>query len=435
MAFDTPAASTDSPNRERADTRASYSSDLQAFIFALFFAFGGITSLNDVLIPKLKSLFTLSYGEVMLVQSAFFAAYFIISIPAAALVRRIGYMRSASVGLLTMTAGCLLFVPASSKGLFGLFLVALFVLAAGITTVQVVANPLISMLGPSATASSRLTFAQAFNSLGTTLFPYVGSLLILGSLATVDPAQLSGAALDAFRGVETRVIVHTYLGLAAALLLLAIVVWLRRKGLVEQPASPTPILRAFNLLTRPRFAFGTACIFLYVGGEVAIGSLIVSYLMQSSVFGIAAVAAGKHVPFYWGGAMLGRFIGAYVLRLFAPGKVLACVAGVAIALLTISANSTGSVSGWSLLSIGLFNSIMFPTIFSLASEGLGKRAAEGSGVICMAIVGGAIVPLVTGHAADWWGLKAALIVPAVCYCGILTFGWFARRPLRVADTA
>jgi FHS family L-fucose permease-like MFS transporter len=418
-----------SGDRNGADAPTSYSRDLQGFVFALFFAFGGITSLNDVLIPKLKALFTLSYGEVMLVQSAFFAAYFIVSIPAAALVRRIGYMRSASVGLLTMTAGCLLFVPASSKGIFALFLFALFVLAVGITTVQVVANPLISMLGRAATASSRLTFAQAFNSLGTTIFPYVGSMLILGSLATVDPAKLSGEALDAFRGVETRVIVHTYLGLAIALLVLAAVVWVRRKDLVETPAPATPILRAFNLLTQPRFAFGTLCIFLYVGGEVAIGSLIVSYLMQSSVFGAVAEEAGKHVPFYWGGAMVGRFIGAYVLRLFAPGKVLACAAAVVIALLTFSALSSGPASGWALLSIGLFNSIMFPTIFSLASEGLGTRAAEGSGVICMAIVGGAIVPLVTGNAADLWGLKQSLCVPAVCYFGILAFGLFARRPL------
>jgi FHS family L-fucose permease-like MFS transporter len=431
MAFDT-GTLTNSVS-DGADATARYSGHLQAFVFALFFAFGGITSLNDVLIPKLKALFTLTYGEVMLVQSAFFAAYFIVSIPAAALVRRIGYMRSASVGLLLMTAGCLLFVPASSKGIFVLFLFALFVLAVGITTVQVVANPLISMLGRPATASSRLTFAQAFNSLGTTIFPYVGSMLILGSLATVDPAKLSGEALDAFRGVETQVIVHTYLGLAIALLVLATVVWLRRKALVEAPApataAPAPILRAFNLLTRPRFAFGTLCIFLYVGGEVAIGSLIVSYLMQSSVFGVAAEEAGKHVPFYWGGAMVGRFIGAYVLRLFAPGKVLACVAATVIALLTFSALSSGPASGWALLSIGLFNSIMFPTIFTLASEGLGTRAAEGSGVICMAIVGGAIVPLVTGNAADLWGLKQSLCVPAVCYFGILAFGLYARRPL------
>jgi FHS family L-fucose permease-like MFS transporter len=427
MAFDTHIAAA-APAAGGA-ARVAYSSDLQAFIFALFFVFGGITSLNDVLIPKLKDLFTLRYGEVMLVQSAFFAAYFMVSLPAAALVRRIGYMRSASVGLLTMTLGCLLFVPASSFGLFGLFLAALFVLASGITTVQVVANPLISMLGPAATTSSRLTFAQAFNSLGTTLFPYVGSLLILGSLARVDVTTLSQAALGAYRSAETVVIVHTYLGLAAALLLLALVVWLRRRGLVETPALHTPVLRAFNLLTRPRFAFGTVCIFLYVGGEVAIGSLIVSYLMQASVFDVAAVAAGKHVPFYWGGAMVGRFIGAYVLRLYSPGKVLASVAAAAMALLLISANSTGGLSGWSLLSIGLFNSIMFPTIFALASEGLGERAAEGSGVICMAIVGGAIVPVLAGYAADLAGLKAALAIPALCYFGIFVFAWFARRPL------
>jgi FHS family L-fucose permease-like MFS transporter len=432
MAFESVVPVSSGAEQGGSAANASYSTGLQAFVFVLFFAFGGITSLNDVIIPKLKALFTLTYGEVMLVQSAFFAAYFIISIPAASLVRRIGYMRSAVVGLLLMTVGCLLFIPASSFGLFALFLLALFVLASGITTVQVVANPLISMLGPPATASSRLTFAQAFNSLGTTIFPYVGSILILGSLATVDPATLSGAALDAFRSVETQVVVHTYMGLAVALLLVAAVVWLRRKALVEAAAAPTPILRAFNLLTRPRFAFGTLCIFLYVGGEVAIGSLIVNYLMQSNVLGVAAEQAGKHVPFYWGGAMVGRFIGAYLLRVFAPGKVLACAATTVIVLLGVSANTVGAVSGWSLLAIGLFNSIMFPTIFSLASEGLGTRAAEGSGVICMAIVGGAIVPLVTGNAADLWGLKQALIVPAVCYLGILSFGWFARRPLAAA---
>ncbi len=429
MAFES-AHTTPAADADGSDAHASYSTNLQVFVYVLFFAFGGITSLNDVIIPKLKALFTLTYGEVMLVQSAFFAAYFIISIPAAALVRRIGYMRSAVVGLLTMTVGCLLFIPASSYGLFGLFLLALFVLASGITTVQVVANPLISMLGPARTASSRLTFAQAFNSLGTTLFPYVGSILILGSLATVDPATLSGAALDAFRGAETQVVVHTYIGLAIALVVVAAGVWLERKRLIEAAAAPTPILRAFNLLTRPRFAFGALCIFLYVGGEVAIGSLIVNYLMQSSVLGIAADAAGKHLIYYWGGAMVGRFIGSGLLRLFSPGKVLACAALAVVMLLTLSANTAGAVSGWSLLAIGFFNSIMFPTIFTLASEGLGKRAAEGSGVICMAIVGGAIIPLVTGNAADLMGLKLALVVPAACYITILAYGWFARRPLQ-----
>src|SRR5450432_4692466 len=234
MTFETTiGTATENNNDNGSEAAVSYATNLQAFVYALFFAFGGITSLNDVIIPKLKALFTLTYGEVILVQSAFFVAYFIISIPAAALVRRVGYMRSAVVGLLTMTAGCLLFIPASSFGLFGLFLLALFVLASGITTVQVVANPLISMLGKPATASSRLTFAQAFNSLGTTIFPYVGSILILGSLANIDPSKLVEPQLTVFRSQASHVIALTYLGLATALILVAALVWLRRNRLVE----------------------------------------------------------------------------------------------------------------------------------------------------------------------------------------------------------
>ncbi|CAN5374093.1 L-fucose:H+ symporter permease [soil metagenome] len=401
--------------------------DLRIFIFALFFIFGGITSLNDVIIPKLKSLFTLSYGQAMLVQSAFFAAYFFVSIPAAALVRRIGYMRGAGVGLLTMTVGCLLFVPASSSALFAMFLLALFVLAAGITLVQVVSNPLISLLGNAATASSRLTFAQAFNSLGTTIFPYVGSILILGSIAKVDPATLVGPALGAFRSLETGVIVRAYLGLAAALAVVAAVVWTRRNRLQEAPSEAVNPLAAFTLLRSPRFAFGTTCIFLYVGAEVAIGSLIVSYLSQSDVMGLGAEAAGKHVPLYWGGAMIGRFIGAALLRMVSPGKVLAGAALATLALLLAASQLGGAASGWALLAIGLCNSIMFPTIFSLASRGLGERAAEGSGVLCTAIVGGAVIPPMTGALADMIGLRGALIVPALCYAVILAFGVYAHR--------
>jgi MFS transporter, FHS family, L-fucose permease len=408
------------------DVPENYPSDLRRFVYLLFFAFGGITSLNDIVIPKLKGLFTLSYGEVMLVQSAFFAAYFVVSLPSAELIRRIGYMRSAVVGLLIMTAGCLLFIPGSYKGQFGLFLFALFVLASGITVVQVVANPLIAGLGPSKSASSRLTFAQAFNSLGTTIFPYVGSILILGSIATVDPTTLSETALTAFRSVETRIIVRTYLGLALALALLSVLVWTRRRRLAELPVQHVSVLRAFNLLARPRLGLGTLCIFLYVGAEVAIGSIIVNYLMQADVLGLGAEAAGKHVPLYWGGAMIGRFFGAYLLRVFQPGKVLAFAAAAIVALLVISASFSGSVSAWALLSIGLFNSIMFPTIFCLALSGLAKRVPEGSGLLCMAIVGGALIPLLTGNAADLWGLKRALIVPAVCYLCILIYGCLFR---------
>ncbi len=412
-----------------ASAPVSYAPELRIFVFALFFIFGGITSLNDVIIPKLKGLFTLKYAEVMLVQSAFFAAYFIISLPAAALLQRIGYMRTAAAALLLMMFGCLLFIPASRAGLFPLFLGALFVLAAGITTVQVVANPLVSMLGRPQTAHSRLTFAQAFNSLGTTLFPYVGSQLILkGALANQNATPLTGPALNTYRAAESAVISHTYLGLAAALFVLSALVWRSRRRLHEQPAPHVPFLRAFGLLRQVRFAYGALSIFLYVGAEVSIGSLIVSFLMQPAVMHLGPRDAGAHIPFYWGGAMVGRFIGAWLLKMVSPGKLLAGVAGMVLLMLTIAANASGPAAGWALLSIGLFNSIMFPTIFSLACEGLGVRAAEGSGILCVAIVGGAIVPLMTGGAADHWGLSAALFVPALCYLGILGFGWLARKP-------
>ena len=415
---------------EASQTPWSNVRELRLFVFALFFMFGGITSLNDVIIPKLKGLFTLSYAEVMLIQTSYFAAYFLISLPGAQIVRRLGYMRTATIGLLTMMLGCLLFVPASSAGSFALFLGALFVLASGVTIVQVVSNPLISMLGDTATAHSRLTFAQAFNSLGTTVFPYVGSILILGSLATVDPNTLSGAALTAFRTAETHTIVTTYLGLAAILFIVAVAVWLHRNRLREQHDTSGTMFHAFGLLAQPRFALGALCIFLYVGAEVAIGSLLVNYLMQSSTLGLGAQEAGKHVPFYWGGALVGRFIGSGLLRVFAPGKVLACVATGAVTLILISANTVGTVSGWTLLAVGLMNSIMFPTIFSLASEGLGKRAAEGAGVIGVAIVGGAVIPPLTGALADRGGLHFALVLPALCYVVILAYGVYARRPLR-----
>ena len=400
---------------------------LQGFVFSLFFIFGGITSLNDVIIPKLKSLFTLNYSQAMLVQFAFFTAYFVVSLPGASIVKRIGYMRTATAGLLTMTAGCLLFVPASASGVFAVFLLALFVLAAGITIVQVVANPLISMLGPPRTAHSRLTFAQAFNSFGTTIFPIVGSILILGPIPKLDPKTLTGAALSSFRTTESHVIVTTYLGLAAALAVVAAVVWSQRHRLPEPPSDKTPMFGGFDLLRRTRFGWGALCIFLYVGAEVAIGSMIVNYLEQANVMGLSAESAGKHVAYYWGGAMVGRFIGAYVLRLVSPGKVLAGTALAAIALILVSTHTDGVVAAFSLLGIGLFNSIMFPTIFTLASEGLGVRTADGSGIICVAIVGGAIVPPLTGILADHTNLRLALALPAICYAIILAYGVYARR--------
>ena len=403
--------------------------NLRYFVMALFFIFGGITSLNDVIIPKLKELFTLNYTQAMLVQFCFFTAYLVIGIPGAQLVKKIGYMRGAVAGLLTMMVGCLLFIPASSTATYGLFLFALFVLASGVVVVQVVSNPLISLLGPPKTVHSRLTFAQAFNSLGTTIFPPIGSALILGGLAGVTAAQLSGAALDQYRVNETRTIVHTYIGLAVALAVIAAVVWAFRNKLPGEKHDHSSPLAGFSLLKRPRFGFGALCIFLYVGAEVSIGSLIVNYLIQKDVLGTTAEAAGKMVAFYWGGAMVGRFIGSYFLRILSPGKILAALAAGAIVLILVSANSTGDASAYSLLAIGLMNSIMFPTIFSLACEKLGPRAADGSGIINIAIFGGAVVPLLTGFLADQSGsLHFALLLPALCYAIIAAFGVYARRP-------
>ncbi|MCP5144931.1 MAG: sugar MFS transporter [Gammaproteobacteria bacterium] len=403
---------------------------LNYYVFALFFIFGGITSLNDVIIPKLKELFTLSYLEASLVQFCFFIAYAVVGIPGARLVKRIGYMRGAVAGLMTMMAGCLLFIPASKSALFPVFLFAYFILATGVVLVQIVANPLISLLGPVRTTHSRLTFAQAFNSLGTTVFPYFGSLLILGGLATVSAAQLSGAELDQYRTAETQAIVSGYLGLATALAIVAGVVWLFRNRLQGEQHGSTSLAEGLALLRRRRFGFGALCIFLYVGAEVSIGSFIVNYLMQSHVMGLAEQDAGKLISFYWGGALVGRFIGSAVLRHVSPGKVLATNALGAIALILISANSTGTVSGYALLAVGLMNSIMFPTIFSLACEKLGSHAADGSGIINVAIAGGAIIPAIYGATADAIGLAMALVIPAVCYAIIAGFGWYARYPAK-----
>ncbi|GAA4779741.1 sugar MFS transporter [Novosphingobium ginsenosidimutans] len=402
---------------------------LQLFVMGLFFIFGGITSLNDVIIPKLKELFTLNYTQAMLVQFCFFTAYAVIGIPGARLIKRIGYMRGAVAGLVTMMAGCLLFIPASQTATYALFLLALFVLASGVVIVQVVANPLISLLGKPETVHSRLTFAQAFNSVGTTVFPYFGSILILGSLATVTADQLSGVELDAYRTAESQAIVHGYLGIAAALAVVAGAVWLFRNALKGEKHEESSGLAGLDLLKRKRFGFGALCIFLYVGAEVSIGSLIVNYLMQSHVMGLQEQAAGKLIGLYWGGAMVGRFVGSAVLRVISPGKVLAAVAVGAIVLLAFSTHTTGTTSGYSLLAIGLMNAIMFPTIFTLACEKLGPRAADGSGIINVAIFGGAVIPLLTGMIADATGsLALAFILPAACYAVIASFGWYARKP-------
>jgi FHS family L-fucose permease-like MFS transporter len=410
------------------DDRQVHAPGLNYFVFALFFIFGGITSLNDVIIHKLKELFTLNFFEASLVQFWFFIAYAVVGIPGARLVKRLGYMRGAVAGLVTMMAGCLMFIPASQTALFPMFLFAYFILATGVVLVQIVANPLISLLGPERTTHSRLTFAQAFNSLGTTVFPIVGAGIILGSIANVSADQLSGEALQAYRQTESAIITSTYLGLATALALVAGAVWLFRNRLKGEKHEQTSLADGLALLKLPRFGYGAASIFLYVGAEVAIGSFIINYLAQEEILGQPESVIGWMVSIYWFGALVGRFIGSAVLRFVSPGLTLAAVAAGAITLILISANTTGVLAGYSLIAVGLMNAIMFPTIFSLACEKLGPRAADGSGIINVAICGGAIIPPMFGALADATSLAFALVLPAACYAIIAGFGIFARKP-------
>lgn len=400
------------------------SSLLVGLVVGLFFLWGGLTSLNDVLIPKLKGLFSLSYAEAMLTQFAFFLAYFVCSIPAGVLVSRLGYFRGIVCGLGVMAVGCLMFPIAAGVHDYAIFLAALFVLAAGITVLQVAANPLIANLGSRETSHSRLTLAQAFNSLGTTVFPPIGAMIILGSL---DEGAAAGGASEA------AVIGHAYEGIAVVLALIAALFWWRRNALGLGRSEDARIRVGFGLLRRPRLGFGVLSIFLYVGAEVTIGSLLINYLSGSDVMGVSEVEAGKLLAFYWGGAMVGRFVGAGALRLYSPGRVLMCVALGAAGLTVLSAATSGYVAGWALLSVGLMNAIMFPTIFSLSVEGLGKRTPQGSGLLCMAIFGGAVIPLLAGQLADEAGLAVSLIVPAFCYLTIAWFGRFAEQPVANAS--
>ncbi len=407
---------------------SNVSLSLLSAVIALFFIWGGLTSLNDILIPKLKGLFSLSYTEAMLTQFVFFMAYFLVSLPAGHLIARVGYLKGIVIGLTVMAVGCLLFVPASSSAVYASFLLALFVLAAGITVLQVAANPLIANMGSTATSHSRLTFAQGFNSLGTTIFPPLGAIIILGSVDKADTATLSGAALTQAQAAEAAVIGHAYIGIALILVLVAAFFWWQRSQLTMGTSAVTKLGGSFGLLKHRRLGGGVACIFLYVGAEVTIGSVLVNYLSLPDIMGLSEVAAGGMLAFYWGGAMVGRFIGAGALRLFSPGKVLASVACGAALLALLSALLTGGIAGWALLAVGLMNAIMFPTIFSLAVEGLGDKTPQGSGLLCMAIVGGAIIPLLFGVLADITSLAAAFILPAVCYLLIAVYGWMVRKP-------
>jgi FHS family L-fucose permease-like MFS transporter len=408
---------------------------LVGLVVLLFFAWGFATVLNDILIPKLKGLFELNYTEVMLTQFSWFLSYFIFSIPAGLVLSRIGYLRGAVLGLAVAALGYMLFTPAAELGSFPAFMVALFVVAAGITMLQVAANPFIELLGTEATSHSRLTLAQAFNSLGTAIGPYVGAVLILSSGVTIKTAGLSQAALAAARRTEAHALQLPFFVFAALFLALAVVFWLLRKSAAPPVAGQARLSAILALLGRPRLVLGALAIFVYVGAEVSIGSVMTNYLMQPSVLAVTAERAGTLLSFYWGGAMVGRFAGAFALRIVKPGLALAAGAVGACLLALVSSQSVGPFAAYSLIAVGLFNSIMFPTIFSLATEQLGDETPNGSGLLCMAIVGGAIIPLITGAVADRVGLALSLIVPAVCYVWIVAYGVMAARGLGLTKAA
>jgi FHS family L-fucose permease-like MFS transporter len=406
---------------------------LLRLMMAMFFAFGFCTVMVDTLIPKLKAMFALSYAEVMLTQFCFFGAYFVASMPAGWLLTKIGYLRGIALGLVIMAAGALLFTPAALWGIYPGFLAALFILASGVTIVQAAANPLTANLGPPAQAPSRLTLAQAFNSLATMVGPVVGAAVILSHVTTFpDPAHTPAPVLASLRQHEARIFEAPFLVIAAILLALAVLCWWVRKWAPPPARDHRGSYR--RVLQNRRLVAGAFGIFAYVGAEVSIGSSIANYLMQGDVLGLAAPQAGRLVSVYWGLAMVGRFCGTAVLRVAPPGLVLAGCAAVAGALAIVTGNTAGVTAAVTVLAIGLFNAIMFPTIFTLAIETLKEGVAEASGVLCLSIVGGAVVPLLTGFVADRAGLGHALLVPAVCYGWISYFGVSAYRD-RVPETA
>ncbi len=425
MAMTAPSTSTTTVS----ENNASYTAPL-AIVTTLFFMWGFLTCLNDILVPHLKSIFDLNYTKVMLVQFAFFGAYFLFSIPSAKIVATVGYQRSMVVGLLTMGVGAFLFVPAASAPSFALFLVALIVLAAGITCLQVAANPYVTVLGKPQTASSRLNLTQAFNSLGTFLAPFFGGMLILSAApkAIDEIRAMAPAALQAYRLQEAATVKTPYVGLGIALVVLAVAIGSFKLPKIPQAQHKVGEKVDDSIWRHPNLIFGAIGIFVYVGAEVAIGSFLVNYFTQPEIGGLTEKAAANLVAFYWGGAMVGRFIGSGLLQKMKTGQLLGICSVCAAALVAVSMLTFGHTAMYSIILVGFFNSIMFPSIFTLGVAELGPLTGDGSGVMIMAIVGGAIIPLAQGAIADKIGIHHAFFLPVICYLYILYFALSGSKP-------
>lgn len=424
----------------------SYKSAL-IFLTTLFFLWGFITVLVDSLVPRLKDVFEMSYAKTVLVQFAFFTAFFVISVPAGAILSKIGYRKGIVLGLIIMALGCLLFYPAAEYRNFTIFLIGYFTLAGGITVLQVAANPYVALLGSEDGASSRLNLSQAFNSLGTTIAPVVGALFLLSDSVKTSEEIYALSAIEKvdYYAAEAATVQTPFLLIATFIGVLAVIFAFIQLPKVMQESPKGGYI---SLLRNKLMLMGAIGIFVYVGAEVAIGSFLVNYFDDMNLAVIVAenemmmniantIAStfnksfsnsdpksllGIFIIFYWGGAMLGRFIGAYLTKIIAPGKVLSIFALLAIVMIAISITTNGLISMWSILAVGLFNSIMFPTIFTLTLEGLGDLKAQASGLLCMAIVGGAIIPFVFGGFIDQFGFKIAFILTMLCYGYILYYG-------------
>jgi FHS family L-fucose permease-like MFS transporter len=398
-------------------------------VTSLFFMWGFVTVLNDVLVPHLKAIFSLNYAQASLIQFAFFLAYFIFSIPSAKLIDWVGYKKTMVVGVIVMGIGALLFIPAAMAPSYPLFLGALMVLAGGITALQVAANPYVAVLGPPETASSRLNLSQAFNSLGTAIAPYLGGHIILSATRQSADAvsQMSAEALQAYRVQEASTVKTPYLMIGLALIALGVVI-----AMFKLPPMPGAEkhgkIEGESVWKHKHLVLGALGIFVYVGAEVSIGSFLINYFSQPNIGNMLEVEAAKYVSFYWGGAMVGRFLGSAILQKVRTGTVLGIAAFVASLLVITSILSVGQVAMWSIILVGFFNSVMFPSIFTLGIAELGPLTGDGSGLLIMAIVGGALIPYGQGWLADRIGLHHAFILPAICYLYIVYYAFKGSKP-------
>lgn len=423
------AAISPSPSERDAAESGKYTVPL-IVVTTLFFMWGFLTCLNDILVPHLKAVFDLSYTQSMLIQFTFFTAYFIMSVPAGKIIARFGYQKGIVIGLITAGIGTFSFYPAASVPSYPLFLGALFVLASGITLLQVAANPYVAILGKPETASSRLNLTQAFNSLGTTVAPYFGAMFILsGSLLSSEAMKkLSPAALLKYRLIEASSVQIPYLALGLALLALAFAMARFRLPVIsEVEDSDGRQARLSDALKYRHLVLGAIGIFVYVGAEVSIGSFLVNFLGQPEIAGLPEALAAGLVTYYWGGAMLGRFVGSALLQKIPAGKLLGLFALIACGLVCSTIVLTGRTAMWTILAVGLFNSIMFPTIFTLGIHRLGALTSQGSSILIMAIVGGALIPLAQGALADNIGIHHAFVIPAVCYLYIAFYGFIGSK--------